>query len=113
MLNITIHGVIVYTVLNNDTLSGVWTNIGHKTVLTDCAKKIEGSNNELDGTYRYTYIDGDNEVYSGDLKIEKKSDLTTYNFNWSIKSGDKTFSFSGIGFTFEPNKIAVSYIDIF
>jgi hypothetical protein len=114
-----LHGVIVYDILNNNCLTGTWTNDHHHVVLTDSARKVSGSTTDIDGEYTCSYIDIDMRANSGTLSVsrapvpqEYQNLLTqpTYLFEWQItNTPNPPIRFSGIGFKFEEHKIAVSY----
>lgn len=105
-----LHGVIVYDILNNDCLTGTWTNTDHHAILTDSAKKFDGSTIDIDGNYICSYIDIDRVVSSGSLIITKVVGQPTYQFEWNFPNANNPpIRFSGIGFKFSKNKIAVSY----
>ena len=105
-----LHGVIVYDILNNDCLTGTWTNTDHQTILTDNAKKFNGSTNDIVGDYVCSYIDIDRVVNSGNLTVTPVAGHPTYLFKWTFPNeNNPPIRFSGIGFKFSKNKIAVSY----
>jgi len=107
-----LHGVIIYNILNNNCLTGTWTNSDHGNVLTESAKKFTDANKDsIIGTYVCSYIEEGGAVFKGILSIRSFKDKT-YKLEWEINKIDNsgTFKFEGVGFEFAKNRLAVSYI---
>ncbi len=95
-------GIVVYEILEDGCLNGIWTNTANNGVISnEIAKKIKDkeNNNSLIGTYQVSWIEPSNESNQCILSINNIDSL--YTLNW----GDE---YKGKGFKMN-NKLIVTY----
>jgi len=107
-------GVIVYEILPNGCLNGIYSNDAMSTtneIFNEIARKIPNANkDEILGKYACSYIDLGNKIEICDLEINAPpSKKGQYQFTWT-KKGTKIFE--GIGWLTRHNQITVSYWDV-
>lgn len=106
-----LHGAIIYRILEDNSLFGIWTNNDHKNIYHEKAEPIERTEFII-GRYNCFYTDHDRREYSGTLNITRPAEIDTFDLEWTINNGtDNDIKFYGIGFIFENNKLVVSYTD--
>ena len=123
-MSTTLDGVIVYEILPNGCLNGVFSNdhpdnVNHE-MFNEIAKKVSNIDNnggdEIFGNYICSYIDFGNEVEICDLVIKpghkrQNGRRCQYDFIWQDKI-TKKIKFEGSGWRTRANQITVSYRDV-
>ncbi len=112
-----LNGVMVYEILPNGCLNGVYSNDHPKTnnqIFNDVArKKISDNGDEILGEYICGFIGSDNTVWDCKLIIHnrpKRVQNGQYHFEWYDKND--ILIFEGTGWRTKANQIAVSYRDV-
>jgi hypothetical protein len=108
----TLNGVIVYEILPDGCLNGVFSNDHYRTgnqIFNEVARN-RSPNNEADfkieGEYNCCYMD-DEKAYVRDLKIA--NDNGRYKLIWTDQESNTVFE--GIGWKTRNNQLTVSYWD--
>lgn len=99
-------GIALYSIELDGCLNGVYTN-EHEDgrIRNEIAVKTSSDNEDLIGTYEYTYFDGQ-ERYIGLLEI-RSLHSKTFTFEWRDESGNLVFS--GTGYKMNEKQVAVRY----
>lgn len=106
----TYNGVIVYEILPNGCLNGVYSN-DHKNTKNEifneiARKKQKEDTNKIEGIYSCSYIDLNSEVFECDLEITANNGR--YEFIWTELVTGVT-KFTGTGWLTRQNQITVMY----
>jgi len=123
-MSITLDGVIVYEILPNGCLNGVFSNdhssnVNHE-IFNEIARKVsdleDHAGDEIFGNYLCSYIDFGNVAEICDLVIQpgyvgKNSRRSQYDLIWYEK-GTTNIKFEGSGWRTRTNQITVSYRDL-
>lgn len=105
-------GIIVYTIHKDGCLNGLYYATGNPAGPTynEIARKIDDRPKELDGDYVCCWIDGNNNVQKGKLKIQPRNNVNpsagTFDVTWY--EGGRV-SFKGTGFLLDNNIFTVHY----
>lgn len=101
-------GMIIYERCGDGTLQGEWKNNrqSYDTILNEIARKRDNGN-AIEGTYTVSWIEEDNEAYTGVLIIARIQNDTAFSLVWEDNNGVEVFR--GMGMPIGLNKIAVTY----
>jgi len=102
-------GVVVYEILPDGCLNGVYANNGvdaKNKIFNEIARKKKKTENDdgIPGCYACSYIDIGNSVHICDLEISNNNGQ--YTFIWKE---NETLKWEGIGWRTRDNQITVSY----
>ncbi|HEY8970998.1 MAG TPA: hypothetical protein VIM64_17955 [Puia sp.] len=100
-------GVVLYDILGDGCLNGVWTNNhteGKKTMNEIARKKRSPEKDPIAGEYYVSWIEEKGGPVTGTLRIESR--ITHYSLEWVV-SGKS--SFKGVGILVGEDRLAVTY----
>jgi len=100
-------GIVVFSIEDDGCLNGLWTNIANESKIMNEIAKKKKKESGITGEYNVTYIEVDEKIYKGSLKIDFVNDEenTFYLLKWKFNDGVEFF---GKGFKI-GKQLVVSY----